>query len=131
MSFNVFRATFRTVGSKPLRRTAVQVNTRTVFRSNFNRTYSTPPPSKGDKSSSKGIYIGLGAVAAIGAAYYFYATTSGREAATAVKSGLQAAKVKANFVPTKDDYIKVTIFLLSHGLNITTCNRSTIVLLKF
>ena len=128
MSFNVFRASCRTVASKPLRRAAVQVNTRPVFRSNFNRTYSTPP-SEGDKSSSKGLYIGLGAVAAIGAAYYFYATTSGREAATAAKSGLQAAKVKANFVPTKDDYIKVTILLLTRGLCITKYNRSTIVLL--
>jgi len=111
MSFNVVRASFRTVASKQLRRGAVQVNSRPVFRSNFNRTYSTPPPPQGDKSS-KGLYVGLGAVAVIGAAYYFYATTSGKEASTAVKSGLQAAKVKANFVPTKNDYIKVMEFLI-------------------
>jgi cytochrome c peroxidase len=108
MSFNVFRSSFRTVASKPLRRAAVQVNNRTLLRSNFNRKYSTPPPSEGaNKSSSTGLYIGFGAVISIGAAYYFYATTSGKEAATAAKSGIQAAKVKANFVPTKDDYIKV------------------------
>jgi cytochrome c peroxidase len=53
----------------------------------------------------------LGAVAVVGAAYYFYATSSGKEAATGAKSGIQAAKVKVNYVPTKDDYIKVTKFL--------------------
>jgi len=130
MSFNVLRVSFRTVASKPLRSAPVQVNSRAVFRSNFNRTYSTPPP-QGDKSSSKGLYIGLGAVAVIGAAYYFYATTSGKEASTAVKSGLQAAKVKANFVPTKNDYVKVTVFLVSRMPSITTYNRSTIVLPTF
>lgn len=107
MSLNVLRSSFRTVASKPLRRAAVQVNTRAAFRSNFNRTYSTPPPSQGAKSSSTGIYIGLGAIASIGVAYYFYVTPGGKEAITAAKSGVQAAKVKANFVPTKEDYIKV------------------------
>ena len=111
MSFNIFRASFRTVAPKPLRRAAV--NSRAVFRSNFNRSYSTPPPSQGAKSSSTGLYIGFGAVAAVGAVYYFYATTSGKEAVTAAKSGIQAAKVKANFVPTKDDYIKVTNLFMS------------------
>ena len=110
MSFNIFRASFRTVASKPLRTAAVQLNTRAAFRSNFNRTYSTPPPSDGAKSSSTGLYLGLGAVAAAGVTYYLYATSSGKEAVTATKSGLQAAKVKANFVPTKEDYIKVTEF---------------------
>lgn len=109
MSFNIFRASCRSVASKSLRRGAVQGNTRTVFRSNLNRMYSTPPPSEGAKSSSSsGLYIGLGAVSVIGAAYYFYVTTSGKEARNAAKSGLQ---VKANFVPTKDDYIKVIEFV--------------------
>ncbi len=106
MSFNVFRASFRSVAANPLRRA---VN-RTTFRANFNRKYSTPPPSEAPKSSSTGLYIGLGAAASAGLAYYFYATISGKEAATTVSSGIQAAKVKAHFVPSKEDYIKVEHF---------------------
>lgn len=114
MSFNVFRASFRSVAANPLRR-AVHVN-RTAFRTNFNRKYSTPPPSEAPKSSSTGLYIGLGAAASAGLAYYFYATTSGKEAATTVSSGIQVAKVKAHFVPSKEDYIKVEHFHFIYNL---------------
>ncbi|KAF5385924.1 hypothetical protein D9615_002607 [Tricholomella constricta] len=99
MSFSLIRA--------PLRRAAV-AGTRSVprapFRSSF-RHYSTPPP-QADSKSSKSLLIGLGAVAGLGGlAYYFY--SNAREAGTAVKSGVQAAKVQVNFVPTKEDYQQV------------------------
>ena len=110
MSFNVFRASFRNAAASPLRR-AVNVN-RTTFRTHFNRKYSTPPPSEAPKSSSTGLYIGLGAAASAGLAYYFYATTSGKEAATTVSSGIQVAKVKTHFVPSKEDYIKVEHYFI-------------------
>ena len=105
MAFNAFRTSFRNAAANPLRRTA-QVN-RTAFRSNFRR-YSTPPASEPAKSST-GLYIGIGIAAAGGLAYYFYATTSGKEAATTAGSAIQAAKVKVNFVPSKGDYIKVSL----------------------
>lgn len=109
MSFNTFRASFLSAARNPLRR-AVHVD-KIAFRANFNRKYSTPPPSGSPKSSSTGLYIGFGAAAAAGGlAYYFYATTIGREAVTAVSSDVQAAKVKAHLVPTKEDYIKVEQF---------------------
>lgn len=69
------------------------------FRSTF-RKYSTTPPHS-DKSST-GLLIGIGAIAGVGgAAYYLYGNQN------AVKSGVQVAKVKAHFVPTKEDYQQV------------------------
>jgi len=129
MSFNVFRASFRSVAATPLRR-AVHVN-RTTFRTHFNRKYSTPPPSEAPKSSSTGLYIGLGAAASAGLAYYFYVTTSGKEAATSVSSGIQVAKVKTHFVPSKEDYIKVEDYFIYTLLFNTLIDifRSTTVLL--
>ncbi|KAF8149457.1 cytochrome c peroxidase [Crassisporium funariophilum] len=104
MSFSAFR----NATAAPLRRAAARASTKPQFRNTFNRKFSTPPPPGPEaKSSSTGLYLGLGAAAAGGLAYYFYATTSGKEAGTAIKSGVQVAKVKANFVPTKEDYIKV------------------------
>ncbi|KAH9484886.1 heme peroxidase [Psilocybe cubensis] len=104
MSFSVFRASFRNPAANPLRR-ATQLP-KAQFRVKFTRNFSTPPPAAEAKSNTA-LYAGLGAAAAGGIAYYFYATNSGKEAGTAVKSGVQAAKVSANFVPTKEDYIKV------------------------
>jgi len=112
MSFSALRTPLRSAAANPLRRAAQLPKGQ--FRSNFNRKFSTPPPPPPAKSST-GLYLGVGALAAAGLGYYFYATESGKEAATAGKSGLQAAKVKANFVPTKEDYIKVVIgSLLRH-----------------
>ncbi|KAF9264113.1 heme peroxidase [Marasmius fiardii PR-910] len=81
---------------------------RTTLRASAARRYttenagsssgSTPPP----KSNTTVIFAGLGVVA-IGAAAYYFLVDSG----DLVKSGVQAAKVKANFVPSKEDYQKV------------------------
>ena len=83
---------------------------RTTFRTTFHRKYSEqttpPPPAPEAKSSNTALYFSLGAAAVGAAGYYFYSTN----AENAVKSGVQAAKVKANFVPTKEDYQKVTHF---------------------
>jgi cytochrome c peroxidase len=66
------------------------------------RKYSTEVPPAAKKSNN-GLLIGLGAVAGIGGvAYYVYANERNE-----LKSGVQAAKVKANFVPTQEDYQKV------------------------
>ena len=71
-------------------------------------TGSTPPPKSGS-----GLYIGLGigAVALIGGA--FYVSSTSEDAGTVAKSAIQAAKVAANFTPTKEDYQKVRHPLLS------------------
>ncbi|PPQ65554.1 hypothetical protein CVT24_010817 [Panaeolus cyanescens] len=104
MSFTAaaFRAPLR--GSA---RRAAQIP-KSQFRTNWNRKFSTPPPAPEAKAaSSTGLYLGLGAAAVGGLGYYFFNTSSGKETGSALKSELQAAKVKANFVPTKEDYIKV------------------------
>ena len=123
MSFSVFRAPLRNAAVAPLRRTAIQAPNcnRILFRNTFSRKYSTPPPSPPPpKSSSSARYIGLGAaVIGVGLAFYFSEAIIGKEAGTAVKSGIQAAKVKANFVPTKEDYIRVNqmLFCLFQALS--------------
>lgn len=77
------------------------------------RGYSTessgPSPSSEDAKSNKGLFIGLGVAALAGAGYYIYASSNpnAREAATAVKSGVQSAKALAHFTPSKEDYQKV------------------------
>ncbi|THU96780.1 heme peroxidase [Dendrothele bispora CBS 962.96] len=78
----------------------------TPFRSSILRystesTSGTPPPPP--PKSNTALFVGLGAVVAAGGVAYYAFSDDG----TAVKSGLQAAKVKANFVPSKDDYQKV------------------------
>jgi len=109
MSFSVFRAPLRNATAAPLRRVATAQTpncNKVLFRNTFSRKYSTPPPPPA--KSGSGLYVGIGAAAAgLGLAYYYYYTVSGKEADTAVKSGIQSAKVKANFVPSKEDYIKV------------------------
>lgn len=122
MSFSVVRASLR--NAAPLRRTASQAPNcnKILLRNTFSRKYSTPPPSPPAKSGS-GLYIGIGAaVIGLGLGYYYFDTVSGKEAGTAVKSGIQAAKVKVNFVPTKEDYIKVNqIPFLLFRLSLISC----------
>ena len=72
------------------------------FRSSF-RKYSTeaPPP----KSSNTALYATIGLALLGGVGYYAYSSSD--TAATAVKSGAQAAKSHLKFTPTKADYQKV------------------------
>lgn len=109
MSFSVFRVSLRNATVAPLRRASAQAPNcnKILFRNTFSRKYSTPPPSPEAKSGYLR-YITFGAAfIAAGLGYYYFDIVSGKEAGTAIKSGIQAAKVKANFVPTKGDYIKV------------------------
>ena len=83
---------------------------RTALRNPAFRKYSTEAPKK----SSNAALIGAVGVAALGgAAFWVYASSSdsAKEAGTAFKSGAQAAKVAANFVPTKEDYQKVLLLV--------------------
>ena len=82
-----------------------------AFRSSGFRKYSTEAP----KSSSNGLlWAGVGAAAVGGVAWYLYSSDDAvKGAETALKSGVQSAKVAANFVPTKADYQKVC---LSHRM---------------
>lgn len=103
MSFSVFRAPLRNTTAASLRRVAIAQApscNRVLFRNTFSRKYSTPPPQA---KSGTGLYIGVGAVVALGLGYYYYDTVISKEAGKAVQSGIPA---KA-FVPTKEDYIKV------------------------
>lgn len=72
---------------------------------------SAPPPNSANASSKTGIYAGIGAATAIGAVAFYTMMSNGDGAAAkaknAAKSGAQAAKVAANFVPSKEDYQKV------------------------
>ncbi|EGO00213.1 hypothetical protein SERLA73DRAFT_180679 [Serpula lacrymans var. lacrymans S7.3] len=99
MSFSALRA--------PVRRTAFSASfRRSELRSSSFRKFSTPPPAA---KSNAALYAGLGVAAFGGIAFYLYTSSSdtSKEAATALKSGAQAAKVAANFTPTKEDYQKV------------------------
>jgi cytochrome c peroxidase len=100
MSFSFLRA--------PIRKAAFSVSIpKAQLRTTF-RTFSTPPTPPPPKTKNTAFFTGLGAAAAVGIAFYFYTSTdAGKEAGSAVKSGIQAAKVKAKFTPTKDDYQKV------------------------
>jgi hypothetical protein len=107
MSFSVLRAPLRTATATPFRRaaTAQAPNfNRVLLRTTFNRKYSTPPPPPPQAKSGTGLYVGVGAAVVLGLTYYYYDTVSSKEAGTAVKSGVQAAKA---FVPSTADYIKV------------------------
>ena len=112
MSFSVFRASLRNATVAPLRRTAAQAPNcnKILLRNTFSRKYSTPPPSpeSPQPKSGAGRYIGVGAVViGFGLGYYYFDGFFGKETHTAVKSGIQAAKVKVNFTPSKQDYINV------------------------
>ena len=81
---------------------------RSSMRSSFRKysTESTPPPPP---KSNTALYAALGGVAVAGVGYFIYASSdSAKEAGTAAKSAGQAVKVAANFVPTKEDYQKVS-----------------------
>ncbi|KAF8828697.1 hypothetical protein HHX47_DHR3000049 [Lentinula edodes] len=100
MSFSLFRASVRkvaTAGSLP------RAQLRNQLRISI-RKFSTPPPEAPAPKSNTTLYVGIGAVvAAAGAAFYSFSDSG----TNAVKSGVQVAKVKTNFVPTKEDYQKV------------------------
>jgi len=83
-----------------------------AFRTSRFRKYSTETP----KSSSSGLlWAGVGAAAVGGVAWYFYSSDDAAKGAeTALKSGVQSAKVAVNFVPTKADYQKVCCHVISH-----------------
>lgn len=101
MSFNALRAPARRAVAAQLRIPKSQL--RTSFR---RYTTETPPPPKA--SSNATLYYGVGAVALGALAYTFFADSDkAKEAGSAVKGGIQAAKAKANFVPTQKDYQEV------------------------
>lgn len=70
---------------------------RQAFRQQTRRGYASEPT----KSSSTGIYIGIGALALGGAGYYFYTQGNG-----SLLSG-SAGETKGIFTPTFEDYQKV------------------------
>ncbi|CAL1706350.1 unnamed protein product [Somion occarium] len=110
MSFAVLRASFRK-SAAPANFARRSVNTR--FRVPAFRRFSTetppPPPPEPPKKSNTALYAGLGAAAVGGVAFWIYYSQSdaARTAGTAVKSGVQSAKAATNFVPSKNDYVKV------------------------
>lgn len=101
MSFNALRAPAR-------RAAAVQLRVpKSQLRSSFRRyTTETPPPPKA--SSNAALYYGLGAAALGGLGYFLLSDSNAvKETGSAVKGGIQAAKAKANFVPSQKDYQEV------------------------
>ncbi|KAG6817497.1 hypothetical protein H0H87_008122 [Tephrocybe sp. NHM501043] len=98
MSFALLRVPIRRVAVAGIRATP-RANFRASFRHN-----STAAPKQAPKSNT-GLFLGIGALVAAAGGFYLYSNSD--EAATAAKSGVQASKVKANFVPTKEDYQKV------------------------
>lgn len=102
---NVLRIPLR--NAAPLKRAVrAQLPKPSPFRASTGgrRGYSSaPPPPPESKGSSTTLLLGLGAAGAAGAAWYFF-TDEGK---TAAKSGAQVAKVAANFVPSKEDYLQV------------------------
>jgi cytochrome c peroxidase len=78
-----------------------------AFRTPGFRKYSTEAPKS---SSNILLWSGLGVAAAGGVAWYIYGSDADvKVAETALKSGVQSAKVAANFVPSKGDYQKVRV----------------------
>ncbi|KAL0566210.1 heme peroxidase [Marasmius crinis-equi] len=98
MSLSFLRAPIRKAAFSP------SLARSSLFRASAIRRYSTenpgstPPP----KSSNTALFAGLGVAALGGITYYLVSGSS-----DPVKTGVQAAKVKANFVPSKEDYQKV------------------------
>ena len=103
MSFSAFKASLRKApvnAARPAR----------AFRTTGLRRYTTEVPKpEAPKKSNTALYAGIGAAAVGGIAFYIYTSNSdaAKEAGTLAKSGAQAVKVAANFVPTKEDYEKV------------------------
>ncbi|KAI0779402.1 cytochrome c peroxidase [Fomes fomentarius] len=88
---------------------AARASPRIGLRNQAFRRYSTEPSSPAPKSSNTALFGAIGVAAVGGVAFWLYTSNSdsAREAGTALKSGAQAAKVAANFTPTKEDYQKV------------------------
>ncbi|RPD57600.1 cytochrome c peroxidase [Lentinus tigrinus ALCF2SS1-7] len=107
MSFAALRASARRVNVVA----SSARGSRVALRNSAFRKYSTevPPSGPAPKGSNKLLIGGIAAAAVGGAAFWVYASnsSSAKEAGTALKSGAQAAKVAANYVPTKEDYQKV------------------------
>ncbi|KAG6820276.1 hypothetical protein H0H93_002888 [Arthromyces matolae] len=101
MSFSLLRNPIRRATIAGIRATPRVNALNSGFRASFrhNSTQANPAPK-----SNSNVFLIVGALAVAGAGGYFYLN---QDAATAAKSGVQAAKVKANFVPTQDDYQKV------------------------
>ena len=102
----------------PARRVALSPAPRSASRSVARlrpafRKYSTesPPNPEPKSGSNTGLYAALGGIAVAGLGYFIYTSSdTAKEAGTAAKSVGQAAKVAANFVPSKEDYQKVKSF---------------------
>ncbi|KAI0744161.1 cytochrome c peroxidase [Daedaleopsis nitida] len=106
MSFAALRASSRrvNVATRAVRAPRVAV------RNPAFRKYSTEGPSGPAPKSTNTLLIGAAGAAALGGVAFWLFTSnsdSAREAGTALKSGAQAAKAAANFVPSKEDYQKV------------------------
>ena len=98
----------------PTRRSAFATAPRAAMRSPMRtkpsvRKYSTEAPNPPPKSGGNAwLYGSVTGAALISVGYYLYSTSdTGKEAGSVLKSAGQAVKVKANFVPTKEDYQKV------------------------
>lgn len=103
MFSSAIRSSLRS-SSRLTARSAVQ-NRVSAFRSPGFRKYSTEAPKS---SSNTFLWVGIGAAAVGGVAWYIYGSDDAvKGAETALKSGAQSVKVAANFVPTKEDYQKV------------------------
>lgn len=114
MSFAALRASVRRtpLTVAPIRTQAgANAGKRAFLRNSapFRRRYSTEPPPVEPKKSNTALFAGLGLAVVGGVAFYVYTSQSdtAREAGSALRSGAQAAKSVAHFVPTKADYQKV------------------------
>ena len=106
MFSSVVRSSLRS-SSRLAARSAVP-NRVSAFRNPGFRKYSTEAPKS---SSNTLLWVGLGAAAVGGVAWYIYSFEDvAKGAETALKSGVQSGKVAANFVPTKEDYQKVRCY---------------------
>ena len=107
MSFAALRASARRATASAARAPRVGMRNTAVRRY---ATESAPGPK-----SNAALLGALGVAALAGGAFWVYTSNSdkAKEAGTAVKSGAQAAKAAANYVPTKEDYQKVCALLPS------------------
>lgn len=92
-----FRSTASTSAFKTSARNTAFTLPRQTFRHQSRRGYASEPT----KSSSSGLYIGIGALALGGAGYYFYSQSNG-----SLFSG-SAGETKGVFTPKFEDYQKV------------------------
>jgi cytochrome c peroxidase len=92
-----FKSTPSTFAFKTSARNTAFALPRQTFRQQFRRGYASEPT----KSSSSGLYIGIGALALGGAGYFFYSQGNG-----SVLSG-SSGETKGIFTPKFEDYQKV------------------------